>query len=302
VTTVKRALASTLLLASALAVPGAARAAEALAFVHDATIYIDAKEGRLKRPEGVACSASGYVVVADTGNARLVMYEYKDTKLSGGTELKLDQLPSPQRVQITSKGDVLVLDGKTRKIVRVSQAGAFGGFLEPKGLSGDVVVGAFKVDAGDGLLVLDVRGKRVAVLDPEGKLTREVALPPESGVVTDVTADAAGTLYAVDAVGATIWSAEKGATAFKALTKSMKDRMSFPTYITSWRNHLFVVDQNGSGVVILGLDGAYQGRQLSIGWSDGLVNYPTQLCFRDDGTAFVADRFNNRVQAFATGK
>jgi hypothetical protein len=300
VTTVKRALASPLLLAAALALPGAGRAAEGIAFVHDGSIYIDAKEGHLKRPEGVACSASGYVVVADTGNARLVMYEYKDSKLSGGTELKLDQLPSPQRVQITSKGDVLALDGKTRKIVRVSQVGAFGGYLDPKGLSGDVVVGSFKVDASDGLLVLDVRGKRVAVLDADGKLTREVALPPESGVVTDVAADGAGTLYAVDAVGATLWSADKTATVFKPLTKSMKDRMSFPTYLTVWRNHIFVVDQNGSGVVIVGLDGAYQGRQLSIGWSDGLVNYPAQLCFREDGTAFVADRFNNRVQAFAT--
>lgn len=297
------ALRSSLALAVALAVPAAApRAAEGIALVHDATIYIDAKEAPLRRPEGVACSASGHVVVADTGNARLVMYEYKDSRLSGGTELKLEQLTFPTRVQITSKGDVLALDGKSRKIVRVAQGGGFGGFVEPKGLSGEVVVGSFKVDAGDGLLVLDVRGKRVALLDADGKLTREVALPPESGVIADVTSDQTGNLYAVDAVTATVWSAEKGATAFKALTKPMKDRMSFPTYLTAWRNRLVVVDQNGSGVVILGVDGSYQGRQLSIGWSDGLVNYPAQLCVRDDGTVFVADRFNNRVQAFSAGK
>lgn len=301
--TVSRPITSILLLAAAVGIPVVgARGAEGLAFVHDTTIYIDAKEGALRAPEGVGCSASGYVVVGDTGNARLVMYQYKDSKLSGGTELKLEQLPSPLRIQIDSKGDVLVLDGKTRKIVRVSASGGFGGFVEPKGLKGEVVAGSFKLDAANNLYLLDIRGKRVAVLDPSGNLAREVSLPPESGVVTDVAVDHAGTIYAVDGVGAVLWTADKAATAFKPLTPSLKDRMSFPAYITASRNRLFVVDQNGSGVVVLGLDGSYQGRQLSIGWSDGLVNYPAQLCLREDGIAFVADRFNNRVQAFTTGK
>jgi hypothetical protein len=53
---------------------------------------------------------------------------------------------------------------------------------------------------------------------------------------------------------------------------------------------------------MLGIDGSYQGRQLSIGWSEGLVNYPGQLCVTESGATFVADRYNNRVQAFSTAK
>lgn len=303
--TVSRAFTSCVLVAAALGLTaGPAVAAEGIAFVHDASIYIDAKEAALSAPEGIGCSASGYVVVGDTGNHRLVMYTYKDSKLSGGTELKLEQLPAPMRVQIDSKGDVLVLDGKSRKIVRVAANGTFGGFVEPKGLQGpgDVVAGAFKLDASDNLYLLDIAGKRVAVLDASGKVTREVPLPPESVVVTDIAVDQAGTIYAMDGVRAVLWAADKSSTAFKALTKGMKDRMSFPVYLTASRGRLFVVDQYGSGVVILGIDGSYQGRQLSIGWSNGLVNYPAQLCLRDDGVVFVADRYNNRVQAFTTGK
>jgi hypothetical protein len=150
--------------------------------------------------------------------------------------------------------------------------------------------------------VLDGKERRVVVLDRSGAAKAELPLPAEGGVFSDVTVDAAGTVYAVDAVKGRVWSAEKSATAFKALTPSLKDRMSFPAYITAYKGKLLVVDQNGSGVVVLGVDGSYQGRQLSIGWSDGLVNYPAQLCLTDGGAAFLADRFNNRIQAFSIPK
>lgn len=298
-----RAFGKCLLLLVATAVLPCVARAEGLAFVHDATIYQDAKEGPLKAPQGVACTENGYVVVADTGNQRLVTYTFKDGRLAGGTELKLTQLTRPLRVQVTSKGDVFALDGKTRKIVKVGANGQFAGVVEPKGIddAANVLPASFKVGANDVLYVLDPPNHRVLVMDAGGDVQGQVAIPKEAGTIMDVDADAGGTLFAVDAVSASIWSAEKGAKAFKALTSSMKDRMSFPTYLTANRGHLLVVDQNGNGIVVVGIDGAYQGRQLSIGWSDGLVNYPAQLCLTE-GYAFLADRYNNRVQIFSTSK
>lgn len=286
--------------ALALVLAGPAAAA-GVAFVHEATIHIDAKEVPLSAPEGVGCGPSGGVVVADTGNARLVLYTYREGRLGGGTEVKLAELPSPFRVQVDARGEVLVLDGKTRKVVRVGPEGTFAGHLEPQGPSG-VVIGAFKLGPGGEVVLLDVAGKRVLVADPSGQVARQVPLPPAAAVVTDVATDAAGALYVVDAVGASLWVARKDEAAFRELAKGMKDKMSFPVYLEVDRGRIFVVDQYGSGVVVLGIDGSYQGRQLSIGWSDGLVNYPSQLCLREDGVAFLADRFNNRVQAFSTGK
>jgi len=303
---VSRAFGKSLLLLVALAaLPRAARAEGGVAFVHDATIYQDAKEGALKAPQGVACTENGNVVVADTGNQRLLMYAFKDGRIAGGTELKLTQLTRPIRVQITSKGDVLVLDGKTRKIVKVGANGQFAGTLDPKGIddAASVVPAAFKVDGNGNVYVLDAPGRRVLLMDSSGAVSGQVAIPPEAGTITDVDVDVAGTLYAIDAVSATIWSAEKNAKTFKALTKSMKDRMSFPTYLAFSRGRLFLVDQNGNGIAIVGVDGSYQGRQLSIGWNDGLVYYPAQLCLAPElGYAFLADRYNNRVQVFSTGK
>ena len=50
----------------------------------------------------------------------------------------------------------------------------------------------------------------------------------------------------------------------------------------------------------LGVDGTFQGRELAMGWSDGAVHYPGQICVTSEGDVFVADRNNNRVQIFAS--
>jgi len=58
------------------------------------------------------------------------------------------------------------------------------------------------------------------------------------------------------------------------------------------------VDQNGGGVVVLGQDGSYRGRQLGMGWKEGLLYYPSQMCVSGGEIAVIADRENSRVQVF----
>lgn len=286
------------LLAAAASLAGSTAArAESLAFSHAGTVYVDANGAPLKAPEGVACTDSGRFVVADTGNRRLLVYSAKDGKIGGGTEIKLEQLQFPLRVQIDSKGNVLAFDSKTRRIVKIDEKGGFGGFVDVKPAAGAVKLAAFKLDATDNLVALDLAGRRVLVADPAGKVTRELPLP-EGAIATDVGIDAQGTIYALDPVGGTLWSATREGASFTALAKGLKDIMSFGMYLAPWQGKLVLVDQNGSGLVLLGPDGAFLGRRLSIGWSDGLVNYPAQVCLQSTGLAFVADRFNNRVQLF----
>jgi hypothetical protein len=270
--------------------------AAAVGFTPSAAVYADEKDKPLKLPEGVACNDGGNLVVADTGNARLVTYAVKVGVVTGGIEVIVPQLTMPLRVQFDSKGNLFALDGRTHKILRLDPKGAFKGFVEVKATSGTVVPASFKLDSADNVLLLEVSGRRVLLVDNDGAVLRTLPFP--KGVITDVTIDNAGTIFAVDAVSATVFSAEKGATEFKAITKSMKDSMSFPGYITASKGKLYVVDQNGMGVVVLGQDGSYQGRQLSLGSNDGLVLYPAQLCMNGNAEAFIADRQNNRVQLF----
>jgi len=55
----------------------------------------------------------------------------------------------------------------------------------------------------------------------------------------------------------------------------------------------------GCGIVMLSEDGSFMGRQLSMGWTEGFLYYPTQICVNEKGEVFIADRGNNRVQIFA---
>ncbi len=293
-----------ILAALALLAAATRASADAVAFTPTTSIYEDDKNRPLREPEGLACTDGGRLVVADTGNGRLLEFAFANRTVSGGSETKLAQLPYPTRVQIDSKGNLLVLDRKLRRIGRIDTKGAFGGYVELRSASTSdgVVPGAFKLDGSDNLYVVDVAKLEVVVADPSGNVSRRLPLPREGGAFTDVAVDSAGTVYVVDAARGMLWSAGKSDTAFAVLAKGLKEYASFPDYLVVRRGRIFVVDQNGHGLVVLGNDGSYQGRQLSIGWNDGFLYYPGQLCVSEQGEAYVADRQNNRGQIFRTSR
>jgi hypothetical protein len=265
-------------------------------FVHSRSIYADQEKRGLKAPEGVVCTNDA-VIVADSGNGRLVTYAYDPGAVTGGTPLQLKQTPQPVRALLDSKGNVVVLDRKTRKLVRIGAGGQLLDEIEISGATGRVVPVSFALDAGDNIHLLDVSGRRVVVADPGGKFQRELRLPP--GVFGQVALGPSGVVYAVEGPTSTIWAAETGAKGFTALTKDLKQYMNYPGHLAIGRDGLlYLVDQNGGGIVLLNADGTYRGRQLSLGWSEGQLYYPGQICMNARGELFVADRGNNRVQVF----
>ena len=263
----------------------------------DAVAYGDAAGDALKSPEGVACTAEGRVVLADSGNGRLLTYAFKDGALVAGAAIKFPELGVPVRLQIDSRGNLLSLDGKTRRIARVGEDGKFGGFVVPKGVppgAGFFPV-SFKLDKADNLYLLDVASARVVVLDRDGAFVRQVS-EPKGATFSDIAVDAKGAVLAVDGPHAMVYSGD-------ALLARVKEYASFPSYITVTEQGLIVlVDNHGNGLVVLGADGAFLGRRLSIGWTEGLVYYPEQICLDAKGNTFVADRGNNRLQAFTPVK
>ncbi len=127
----------------------------------------------------------------------------------------------------------------------------------------------------------------------------ELPLPKAAGFISDLTVDQAGTIYLLDSVNAAVYSAGKEEKEFKLLAKSLKEYMNFPTYLSAdGRGGLYVVDRNGSGIVLIGTDGTFRGRQLTMGWKPGLLYYPSQIAFSGGDEALIADRDNSRVQVF----
>ncbi len=263
--------------------------------------YLDARGGGLRQPEGVACDGRSRVVVADTGNARLVEYAFDREALSPRAEFALPQLPCPTRVRLGPGGVIFALDGKLRKIVRISPSGEFSGYVEAReGESASPMVPkSFGFDRNGNLYVLDVLSARVLVLAPDGRIVRAIDYPAGVGFLSDIAVEDSGLFYLVDSVGKKVFSAPPDSGTIAALPGGLDNDVAFPASIAAdGRGNLLVVDQNGGGIVVLGRDGAFRGRQSGMGWREGLLRYPAQICAGADGYVFVADRGNSRVQVF----
>jgi len=288
--------------------------AETLKFSHITSIYdhrestaaqestTDQKSTALRQPEGIACDDRSLVVVADTGNGRILRYRFQDKTISDDLPaIQLPELTLPTRVQLNSRGEIFVLDRKTRRIVRLTPEGAFHSYLEPTGLpSPTYVPRSFFIDRNDLIYVLDIFSERVLVLSPDGQYRAQKILPKDGGFFSDLTVDFKETHFLIDSVNATVFTAGKDAAEFLPLTQNLKEYMRFPTAITTDnRGRIYLVDRNGSRIIILESDGALLGRLSAMGWKEGLLNYPSQLCINSRGEIFIADTNNNRVQIFA---
>jgi sugar lactone lactonase YvrE len=251
----------------------------------------------------VACDQNTRLIVADTGNARLLQYTYKDQTVADGARvIKLPQLIFPVQVKLNSLDEMLVLDRKKHRIVRINAAGEFGGYIDAQGSSSSTAAApkSFHIDKNDNLYILDVFSRRVIMLNARGEYLKHFKFPPKYGFFTDLTVDFKGNILLIDSVNARVFSNTRSSAAFSPITESLKQYMRFPTGITTdKRGRIYLVDRNGGRVIILGPDGSYLGRLSTMGWKEGLLNYPSQICLNDKGEIFVADTNNNRVQIFS---
>ena len=287
-----------------LSLPLSAPAAEAVKLRHVVSVYADEKGAGLRTPEGVACNDKALLVVGDTGNGRLVRFTFQEGNVKGGTEIRVPQLSYPVRIQVNSKGDIFALDAKARRIVRLAPDGSFKGYVTAEGASPSAMTPrSFKIDRDDAIYVLDVFSARVLLLNPDGKFQKQIAFPKEYGFFSDLAVDPKGNVLLIDSVDGRAFSAAKNANSFSPLGGSLKEHLSFPVSLTTDnRGTIFITDENGGAIGILSQDGSFLGKQLSMGWNEGLLYYPSQVCVNEKGETFIADRGNSRVQVFTLVK
>jgi len=279
----------------------ASHGAEAVKLRLTTAAYADTDGKSMKWPEGVAYDEKSLLAVADSGNGKIQLFSVSEDRLTPKASFALPQLPYPVRVQFDSKGEILALDGKSRRIARLTTAGEFRGYLEPLEVPppGTVIPRSFKVDSKGNIHILDIFSGRVLVLDPAGKFQRELPFPKEHGFFSDLAVDGNGDLYLVDSVGKKVFSAKRNAKEITPFSESLQEDLSFPVGIAvDSRGRAYLSDQNGAGIVILGPDGSFRGRQSGMGWKEGLLWYPSALCVSNGGALFIADRGNSRVQMF----
>ncbi len=296
------------LLVLATAAPAAmvpVRGAEVLRLRHAVTVTRDAQGVALNVPQGVGCRAGNAILVADTGNGRVLRLEITGTVVTVTGIVQVPEIPYPIRVDGDAGGALVVLDGRSRRLARIRPDGSFGGWIEIPGAEGSPspVIRSFALEDGGGVLAADVAGRRVVEVAPSGSLVRSLPLPAEARGLTDVAVDARGSVFALDGIGRRVWIARRGDSAFTALTGSLAEDLDFPGAIEADPSgRLLVADLDGGGVVVLGPDGSFRGRQSAYGWKDGFLRYPADLCSTGRGLVAIADRENQRVQVFTVGE
>ncbi len=279
--------------------------AEAAKLKYLQSVYVDDRGGAIKQPEAVACNDKSVFVIGDTGNDRLLRYTLEGKSLKAEGEIKIPQLSNPIRVQINAKGEIFALDGKKRRVLRLNPNGSFKSYVDPEGMSSPAafIPRSFKLDRNDNIYILDIFAGRVLILNPEGKYQKQIPFPKEYGFFSDLSVDSRGTILLIDCVKAMVFSSAKGSNSFSPLTKGLREYLDFPTSLTTDdRGTIYIVDENGCGIVALGQDGSFLGRQLSMGWNEGLLNFPSQISLNEKGEVFIADRNNSRVQIFTVIK
>lgn len=289
---------------AALGVVGPTAGAGLLKLRHQASLYADAQGTPLRYPQGVGCGGDHFVV-ADSGNGRVLRVEVSGTLARATGIVKLPEISYPIRVDGDASGALVVLDGKSRRLARVRADGTFAGWIEIPPAEGvtTVAVRSFALGAKGVISAADTAGRRIAQIAPEGGVERSIALPSEMRSLSDIAVDARGSIYALDGVGRRVWVAHPGEAALAPLSAPLTEDLDFPGAIEADPSgRLLVTDLDGGGVVILGPDGSFRGRQSAFGWKEGLLRYPTDICSSARGLALVADRENQRVQVFAVGE
>jgi sugar lactone lactonase YvrE len=279
-------------------------AAEVLKLRPAAMLYADDKGVALNVPQGVGCGGGTTFVVADSGRGRVLRFEVSGALAQTKGEVALPELPYPIRADIDAKGTLIVLDGKSRRIGRVSPDGTFAGWVDVPAAegAGPAVLRSFALDSAGRVYALDIVGRRVAVIGPGGGLERAIPLPADARFPTDLTVDPRGTVFVVDGLHRCVYAARKDDKELTAFSKPLTEDLDYAAAIaTDGAGHFFVADENGGGIVILGPDGSFRGRQSAYGWKEGYLRYPSGLCANGHGLLIVADRENQRVQVFSVG-
>ena len=276
--------------------------AEDLKFQYVTSFYSDAQEVKLKQPEGVACRKNNFLIVADTGNARLVGYSFKDSPAeSTAREIRVPQLKYPRQIEMNSKSEIFVLDGRLRRIIRITADGKFNGYIDTQNTPAPSAHApiSFHIDKDDSLYILDIFSEQVIGLGPRGEIRKRITFPKKYGFFTDLTIDNGGRVLLLDSVDARVYATTANSARFSAITEDLKAYMRFPAALTTDRQgRIYLVDRNGGKIIILARDGSLLGRLSARGWKEGLLSYPSQMCINDRGEIFVADTNNNRVQVF----
>jgi hypothetical protein len=268
--------------------------------------------GQFAFPMGVAVDAASRIIVADTFNDRVQIFDSAGNfvRSLGGFGSGPGQFNLPERVAVDGAGRIIVSDtGNDR--VQIFDAG--GSWLKTFGGFG-TVAGKFDgpsgvaVDGANRLIVADFFNQRVQVFDADGNFLLSFgsrgSAPGQFSGPSGVAVDADGRIIVTDfnndrvqvfdADGNFLWNFGSSGTG--------PGQLDGPSGVAvDAVGRILVSDMLNGRVQVFDGVGIVVGSFGSPGSLPGQFNHPSGLAVDAPCRALVADAFNHRIQIFASG-
>jgi streptogramin lyase len=268
------------------------------------SIYGEENTGEFASP--VSASAGERLIVADTGNKRLLFFELQGDlfkyagKFDAGGKLAppicVAELPGGKLlVAERGKGGLTLCDPKANTAEPARLSGV------PKASS--LVPGRFCRGPEGRIYLIDNGLSRIVVLSSDLRFEREGS-PSAKGFTgfSDVRVDGRGNVYALETLRGLVHVFDP----FLKPVRSFGSRggqgalFDFPVSLAcDRRGNVFVLDSHRAQLSAFDPEGRLQWRLGGFGWREGSFNDPSYVSVDGADRIFIVDRLNNRIQVYA---
>ena len=278
--------------------------------------YSGTGDGQLQRPRNVAVSPDGSrVYVCDSGNNRIQYYDQTGLYLGQWGGANGIRFSEPWGIAVDMKGNVYVADTWNNRIVKFDPDGAFitewrandpsapgGSFYGPR---------AIAISSKNIVYVCDTGYKRIMVYDENGTFIRKFGV---SGMGMGEMDEPVGIALLDDDHLAVADTWNQRVQVFDVSGKGLKDGVTLVFDVNAWytqslnnkpyitgssaANAIFVTDPEGSLIHQYDMSGKLVRTWNADGGDIDHFSMPTGITMGPDGSIWVADTENNRINKF----
>ncbi|CAF1440090.1 unnamed protein product [Adineta steineri] len=296
----------------------------------NATTVVDSTQIRVKTPVTIIVDNNSNIYVADTGNYRVLQFPANSTtgilRINGSSGTGLNQFSAMIDMGMDANGNIYILDQTLSRVTKWTPGSASGILVAGGGPFNDYFDGHVDIMGQPGgmfiepqslfIWITDTNNSRIVkwvnsstaltVCGSYGSNSNQFINP--KGLFVDTAAG--NTLYVVDSgnhrvqmwlPGATSGETVAGITGYRgAGLNQLWNPLAI--VVDSYQN-MYITDVSNSRILqwkvgaSFGMDIA--GTTQTTGSSSSLLNYPSRVSFDSNGSLFVADSSNHRVQKFA---
>jgi len=257
--------------------------------------------GEFEGPRGVAVSLQGTVYVADTGNARLQVFDETGEFLGEWGEGVLGE---PFDLAVGRDGRVYVVDTEHDGVFVFSPQGRLEqrwgegwALFDPRGLD---------IDKQGNVYIANTGGNVIVKASPEGQVLASFGTvgsgPGSLSQPTDVAVDNDGNLYIVDTENERIQVLGRDGEYLREWPISPANTFDSPHLVWGVEGLLYLTDPEMAGVLVYDEYGrlvTFWGEKGSL---DGQFSKPLGIGFDQRASLYVADTYNHRIEKFVLSR